>query len=276
MQITPQLLGRDTKMASLELQARLDNLLATAQTEMADVDLFAPIQEREECPICMIPLPIEDNEIRFMTCCGKSICIGCDYKQQMSEIKNGVPKSEQKCAFCCQPDPENHIKALKKLMKKNNPNAFMAMAERYKSGDGVFQSDTRSLEMHIRAAELGHIVAFTIIGYFYDEGSAVEQDMSKASEYYEIAAKKGSVPAHQYLALFHESNGNIQNSINHRKVAASAGNQPSMNKLMKYYKQKLLSREDLTQTLRAFQTSNNAMKSKDRDDACTARYNGLF
>ena len=157
-------------MVSLELQARLDNLLATAQEETADTDLFAPISEREECPICMIPLPIEDNEIRFMTCCGKSICIGCDYKQQMSEIKNGVPKSEQKCAFCCQPDPENHIKALKKLMKKNNPNAFMAMAERYKSGDGVFQSDTKSLEMRICAAELGYAEALRYIGTYYRFG----------------------------------------------------------------------------------------------------------
>ena len=46
-------------MASLELKARLDTLLSTAQAETADIDLFATIdiQEREECPICMIPLP---------------------------------------------------------------------------------------------------------------------------------------------------------------------------------------------------------------------------
>ena len=30
-------------MASLELEARLDNLLATAQEETKDIDLFAPI-----------------------------------------------------------------------------------------------------------------------------------------------------------------------------------------------------------------------------------------
>jgi len=33
------------------------------------------------------------------------------------------------------------------------------------------------------------------------------------------------------------------------------------------YKQKLLPKEDLTITLRAFQVSSNEMKSKDRDDA---------
>jgi len=46
-------------MATLELEARLDNLLATAQTETADIDLLAPLPEREECPICLIPLPIK-------------------------------------------------------------------------------------------------------------------------------------------------------------------------------------------------------------------------
>jgi len=55
-------------MSSLELEARLDNLLSTAQDETKDIDLFAPIVEREECPICMIPLPIKDNEVVFMPC----------------------------------------------------------------------------------------------------------------------------------------------------------------------------------------------------------------
>ena len=35
---------------------------------------------------------------------------------------------------------------------------------------------------------------------------------------------------------------------------------------MNAYKDESLSKEELTQTLRAFQASSNAMKSKDRDD----------
>jgi len=38
-------------MPTLELEARVDNLLATAQAETADIDLFAPILKRDECPI---------------------------------------------------------------------------------------------------------------------------------------------------------------------------------------------------------------------------------
>ena len=37
---------------------------------------------------------------------------------------------------------------------------------------------------------------------------------------------------------------------------------------MKAYKDREISKDILTQTLHAFQTSNNKMKSKDREDAC--------
>ena len=254
-------------MTTLELEARLDNLLTTAQAETADIDIFAPLPEREECPICMIPLPLIDSEIRFMTCCGKSLCMGCTIKNILSDMKKGTPSDKRKCAFCRLPISKNNMKALKKLMKNNNPEAFMAMAQEYKSGEDVFQSDTKALEMYAHAAELDLANAFDHIGYSYREGILVEQDTSKALVFYEIAAKKGSLMAHQYLASFHVKNGNIDISIRHLTVAASAGDQDSMDLLMKAYKDKLLSKEELTQTLRAFQEAKDLMKSEDRDTA---------
>ena len=85
--------------------------------------------------------------------------------------------------------------------------------------------------------------------------------------FYRVAAKKGSILAHRYLADFYRSNWNNFESIKHLKVVASAGDQESMDDLMRHYKNKLLSKEEITQTLRAFQTSNNELKSKDREDA---------
>ena len=125
-------------MVSLELEARLDNLLFTGQEETADIDLFAPITEKEECPICLIPLPLHENELTNFECCGKRICNGCVYKSILTEGRNG----ERKCAFCRQAPPEDTIKALKNLVKKNNPGAMLKMAARYEEGKGVFQSDT--------------------------------------------------------------------------------------------------------------------------------------
>lgn len=67
-----------------------------------------------------------------------------------------------------------------------------------------------------------------------------------------------------------------QKSIEHRKVAASAGCQRSMDTLMNLYRDKLLSKEELTQILRSYQASNDLMKSKERDDARAARAKGHY
>lgn len=262
-------------MTTLELEARLDNLLSTAQIETADINIFAPIAEREECPICLIPLPINVKEITFMSCCGKRICFGCTCKHAVTDVKNGAPLDEHKCAFCQQivkVTAKIHIKRLKKLMKKNIPKSFIQMANRYKTGtDGVLQSDTRVLEMYIRAAELGDTEAYCMIGSYYHDGVVIGHDMSKALEYDEVAAKKGCIPAHKRLAGFHGRNGNIRVCMKHLKVAACAGDQDSMDNLMNAYKDKLISKEELTQTLHAFQASNNEIKSEDRDDARVAK-----
>ena len=109
-------------MVSLELEARLDNLLSTAQTEMANIDLFTPM-EREECEICMLPMPINSKENTFMQCCGKRVCIGCDYRTSMTtNAKNGRQRltDKCKCAFCRQPGHKNFIKANKKFEEEQS------------------------------------------------------------------------------------------------------------------------------------------------------------
>ena len=258
--------------AVLELKARLDALLSTAQRETTDIDLFAPIPKREECPICMITLPIIKHGALFHTCCGKTICDGCAHKSLMTEIENNgaLAWDRHVCAFCRQKTEKSAnkcIKLLRKQMKKNNPEAFIHIADRHKKGDGVIQSNTKALEMYVCAAELGHADAFVCIGHVYNDGMVVEQDRSKTREYYELAAKRGSLDAHQELSFSHDINGNTTECIKHLKVTASAGHQKAMDMLMNLYKQKLLSKEDLAQTLRDFQSSNNEMKSKDRDEA---------
>ena len=259
-------------MSTLELEARLDNLLSTAQDETKDIDLFAPVPEREECPVCLQTLPLREDETLFMTCCGKKVCCGCIIKSKMVDRKNGVPDHKQKCAFCRQPYPKNNVKALKKLMKKNNPDAFYQMTRNYREGkEGALQSETKSLDMCIRAAELGHPNAYAVIGNYCRQGFGMEQNTSKALEFYEVGAKKGSVGAHSDLALMHKGYGNIDLYIKHMKLVASAGEQGAMDSLMNAYKDKLVSKEDLTQTLRACQASQNEMKSIDRDNYVAVR-----
>ena len=147
----------------------------------------------------------------------------------------------------------------------------MMMADQYNEGQGVIQSNTRALEMYIRAAELGDTEAFGNIGLAYELGDVVEQNISKSLEFYEVSAKKGSLVAHKHLASFLGNKGDILESIQHLKITACAGDKHSMDYLMEVYKDNLLSKEELTKTLHAFQKCTNNMKSKDRDDARVTR-----
>jgi len=46
-----------------------------------DDELFAEPPPKEDCPICMLPIPYSTNMCEvatlFMPCCGKNICRGC-------------------------------------------------------------------------------------------------------------------------------------------------------------------------------------------------------
>ena len=44
--------------------------------ELHDDVLFKEPPPREECPICMLPLPFDVEEQSFKSCCGKLICYG--------------------------------------------------------------------------------------------------------------------------------------------------------------------------------------------------------
>ena len=81
------------------------------------------------------------------------------------------------------------------------------------------------MEMHIRAAELGHIKAFDVIASYYEEGIAVGEDVSKAQEFWVVAAKKGSIAA---------------------ELAANTGHQESMDSVMKLYRHNIVSKDYLT------------------------------
>ena len=71
-------------------------------TELYDEKLFKE-PPRDECPICMLPPPLyDDNQAStgeaFQSCCGKRICNGCIVAMAVTGGKNG-----ELCAYCRMP-----------------------------------------------------------------------------------------------------------------------------------------------------------------------------
>jgi hypothetical protein len=71
---------------------------------------------RGECPICFLPMPLENDKSTFKSCCSKSICDGCYYADYKS---NGG----HRCPFCREQaaDEKEYMKRIMKRIKANDP-----------------------------------------------------------------------------------------------------------------------------------------------------------
>ena len=107
--------------------------------ELHDEELFKDPPPREECPICMLPLPHDADQSMFKSCCGKLICTGCHFAMMKEEVRKGKKKEELgMCAFCRTPahsSEEEGIERLAQLMDKGNAIAYYQFGCFYASGD---------------------------------------------------------------------------------------------------------------------------------------------
>ena len=72
---------------------------AEIQAALHDVELFKRPPQKEDCPICMLPLPSLSTGSKYSSCCGKIICGGCVLAVALRD------KDEKKCQFCRTPAP---------------------------------------------------------------------------------------------------------------------------------------------------------------------------
>ena len=221
-----------------------------------------------ECPLCFLPLPLDQSKSGFYSCCSEIICKGCVLANFMSN-KHDLEKA-QKCPFCREPavSKEENRKKLVKRVKANDPAAIRKMGLKcYDEGDYA-----AAFKYLTKAAELGNAGAHYTLGNMYGEGVGVENDMEKAVYHYEKAAIGGHPYARYNLAAIEEENGNIERSVKHLIIAANLGFDQSMKALWKHYSAGNITKEDLDATLRTHQAAIDAMKSEQREIAEAAPF----
>ena len=239
--------------------------------ELYEEKLFKEV-EREECPICFLPLSGREMTEMFQSCCGKVICIGCIYLMNESGGKD-------LCAFCRTPPPssdEERIKRLKKLMAKGVGGAFFSLAGYYDRGMmGLTQDWAKSNELLLRGGELGYSEAYYNLACSYSNGTGVEVDTNKAKYYYELAAMNGSIKARHNLGCIEGQAGHFCRGMKHLILAARAGYEMSLEAVKKGYMSGLglLTKDEYANTLRAYQKRQKEMKSDARDKAAVS---GIF
>jgi tetratricopeptide (TPR) repeat protein len=232
------------------------------KTLLYDKELFTQPDETHlgECPICFLPLPLDQTKRVFYSCCSELVCGGCVHANHKSNIvKTGS------CPFCREPRPRKG-EARKRLMKRvkaNDPVALSQMGACYNM-EGDYNAAFKCL---IKGAELGNVDAHHNLGVMYERGQGVEKDEEKAVYYYEKAAIGGHTFARYNLACIEEQNGNIERSVKHLIIDAKLGDEESMKILWKHYSAGNITKEDLDATLRTHQAAIDEMKSEQRNDA---------
>ncbi len=229
---------RERAAALREIQARLDALISKLEEELRDVELFGPPEEREECPICFVPLPLEPSEISHVPCCGKMTCAACVMAAMAAD-----EVGQYTCAFCRAQvvgiGDEAKDQALRNRVKLRNRVesgdawAMFTLAEDYELGvSGVQKDHVSAMKLWLQSAELGHIPALCAIAKSQlNNEFEVRTTKEQALKLAKAAATKGSAKGHAILGFLENKQGDLDKALKHFVHAAIGGDKRSFDML---------------------------------------------
>jgi hypothetical protein len=210
-----------------------------------------------DCPICCLPMSLEPDTTRIMSCCGKEICRGCDIAHLTS--KNTC------CPFCRHPVPTEEESEMHKIQRvEANDRVALSYLGALQCTKGDYRT---ALDFLTKAAGLGDMEAHYNLAIMHRNEQGVEKDKKKEVHHLEEAAIGGH-PGARYLLACHEwENGRKERAEKHLFIAATQGEKKSMRFLMESYKEGYTDKMDLAATLRAHQKALDATKSPQREKA---------
>ena len=232
--------------------------------ELRDEILFKQPEKTHlgDCPICCLPIPLDEEERPSYSCCSNKICQGCF--QAKWSLGGGTIDSVS-CPFCRHPvcTKEEADKNRMKRIEANDPVAFRHFgADLYAKGeyDAAF-------EFFTKAADLGHASAHYKLSEMYDKGLSIEKDEKKELFHLEEAAIAGHPDARYDLGIYEWNKDRYDRAVKHWIIAANLGEDESLKELKECYKDELVSKEDFAAALRAHHVAVKAMKSPQREAA---------
>ena len=163
-------------------------------------------EDKEDCPICCDALPKLGHQFTRLICCGKGLHYKCANDLDATECMTWEQKHT--CIMCRSKDvakgSKEEIERLRGWIKKGKGWALCMLAERYRDGLGVKQSDKKAMELYEKAAKKGHATAQYNLGGFYELGMyGLTQSDKRAIELYTLAAEQGHAFAQFNLGCMH-------------------------------------------------------------------------
>ena len=233
--------------------------------------------QNEECPICMLPLPLRGSETSYCVTCGKTVCAGCIISAGMVYRRDGgdAKTAKEKATTCpyCRSDmaKDDEQYTLEKEMKRANIGNGEAM---FRVGGHYFQGMLRlrqdkaeGLKWFHKAVEAGSRMAAYCLGISYANGDGVEQGIEKALEYFHKSAELGYIHAFSLIGTILMKKGEIEEAmLNYRKAAICGMSDDNLfNALRDGFKCGYITKDEYAYKLRENQAACNEMKSDGRD-----------
>lgn len=220
-----------------------------------------------DCPICCVPLSIDETQSPLTACCCKHICFGCFVLSCQADGEDFRPVDRQICPYCRQrlPGTQEEMKAyLMKRAEVNDPIAFQQLGTCcFYAGD--FRG---ALENWKKGAAMGDVGSHFELSCLYRDGQGVEKNRKKQIFHLEEAAIGGDpVARHNLGCVYSRDFFTWGTAVKHLKIAANLGYDGSLRSLREMYTKKVVSKEEYAAALRGHQAAVNATKSPHRVQA---------
>ena len=223
-----------------------------------------------DCPICLLPLMIDETKAITMSCCSQMLCQGCFVFNKWREAVERLPMC---CPFCRKEEPSEYEgdRRLRERAKKNDPVALCRVGKDYRD----YGDYHRAFQYFSKAAEFGNAAAHFELGVLYTNGQGVQWSESKSVFHWEQAAIGGYPRARSELGCIDVVNGRSERAVKHWIIGAKLGCDNSLENLKEAFKHGMVNKNDLATALRAHQAAVDAMTSPQRVQAVEIikRYN---
>ncbi len=156
--------------------------------ELHEETLFKQPPPRPDCPICLIPLPIDISKCQYQVCCSQHLCTGCITAHWMRQ-------DDLDCPFCREVATHNNKKYVKRLEKRaavNDADAIQYLGGLYAAGNKGLRTDhVKAAQLYLKAGKLGSALGYRNLGAAYHDGQGVPVNAAKEKYYHELAAIGG-------------------------------------------------------------------------------------
>ena len=267
-----------------EYERKADEAVAAGMKVLGitdDSDLFVVTPPMDDCPVCLVPIPISASQRAYWPCCGNDICASCvdrsneAHKQFNAErATKGQPPIPRSCPFCrasAEVTVKEYLERFDKRFELGDSEAMIFLAGDYEEGPrplegrGVLERDIRkAFELTLRAVELGYSRAFNNLAYLYHEGKIVGSNLNKGIACFKASARGGYHEAHLNLGNVAYHSGDFQTALRHYQFAASTGYKPAIDKIQQMHEKGIVSDAEFTAALREYQVAFMAQRSDER------------